>query len=70
MIECCRDCNERHIGCHSTCNRYIKEKYIHEREKFERGFERRIVGGIYEQRSIAINKILKHRRKGSKIYED
>lgn len=25
MITCCRNCSERHIGCHSACQRYIKE---------------------------------------------
>lgn len=25
-IKCCKDCKERHIGCHSDCDRYNKEK--------------------------------------------
>lgn len=25
-IKCCKDCTERHIGCHSDCDRYNKEK--------------------------------------------
>ena len=28
MILCCKDCQERAINCHSTC-----EKYLHEVEK-------------------------------------
>jgi len=25
-ISCCKDCKERHLGCHSKCERYIKQK--------------------------------------------
>ena len=25
-IECCRDCQKRHAGCHSTCDDYKREK--------------------------------------------
>ena len=26
IIKCCKDCNDREIGCHGKCERYIKEK--------------------------------------------
>ena len=26
----CRDCTERHINCHATCERYKAEKAVHE----------------------------------------
>ena len=38
-IECCRTClpesegGKRHIGCHGTCEEYIKAKSQHEDEK-------------------------------------
>lgn len=25
-IHCCKDCPDRHVGCHATCETYIKEK--------------------------------------------
>ena len=25
-IRCCYGCEERKVGCHSTCERYLKEK--------------------------------------------
>jgi len=25
-IRCCKGCHERELGCHSVCERYIKEK--------------------------------------------
>lgn len=24
-ITCCKDCTERHIGCHGSCQRYLDE---------------------------------------------
>lgn len=29
----CKDCTERHIGCHSDCDRYNKEKSEIEKNK-------------------------------------
>lgn len=28
---CCKDCRDRHIGCHADCSRYLQAK--EEREK-------------------------------------
>ena len=25
-ITCCKDCTERVLGCHSTCERYLEQK--------------------------------------------
>ena len=25
-ITACRDCKERHVGCHGTCEKYIRER--------------------------------------------
>ena len=29
MITSCYQCTERHVGCHSTCEKYIQEKTAH-----------------------------------------
>lgn len=36
-VTCCHDCQEREIGCHSTCKKYIEETEMHlmEREKIK-----------------------------------
>lgn len=26
IIRCCKDCDDRVIGCHATCERYLGEK--------------------------------------------
>ena len=30
MIRTCKNCTERHVGCHSTCKTYKLEKQRHE----------------------------------------
>ena len=25
-IKCCKDCPDRHVGCHGTCEKYKKER--------------------------------------------
>lgn len=32
-IKCCKDCTKRHIGCHSDCERYNKEKSDNDKYK-------------------------------------
>lgn len=32
-IKCCRGCEERSPGCHSTCEKYIQERSEYEKEK-------------------------------------
>lgn len=36
MIYACKDCHDRQVGCHSTCEKYIEQKDIHEKEKAEK----------------------------------
>lgn len=33
MIRCCKDCDERHIGCHGECEKYRAESQTHRAEK-------------------------------------
>lgn len=30
-ITCCRDCPDRHMGCHSICEKYIAERSAHKK---------------------------------------
>lgn len=34
-IKCCYKCEERHVGCHSTCERYIEESKVIEKQRKE-----------------------------------
>lgn len=29
----CKDCNKRHLGCHSECEVYLKDKKVHDELK-------------------------------------
>lgn len=32
-VYCCKDCQERFIGCHATCEKYIAQNAAHLEEK-------------------------------------
>lgn len=34
-IRCCMKCTDRTVGCHSTCERYLKEKAEWEQKKLD-----------------------------------
>lgn len=39
-MACCKDCTERVLGCHSTCERYINECEERERLKqMQKGYQ-------------------------------
>ena len=47
MITCCKDCTERHLGCHSKC-----EKYINQKKEAEKIKEKRIQENNYSDASF------------------
>lgn len=49
-ITVCRDCQERFLGCHSTCVRYQQEKVKNEEFKHKIRLEREIFDFSKEQR--------------------
>lgn len=36
VIKCCRNCQERQGDCHAKCEKYKREKSVHEAERQER----------------------------------
>ncbi len=32
-FKCCKDCNDRFVGCHSECSKYLKAKEEHKVQK-------------------------------------
>lgn len=38
----CKDCPDRHIGCHAECEKYQRERAEHEQIKAKRNAERDI----------------------------
>lgn len=45
-MNCCLNCLDRHLGCHSDCTRYIEAKKLHEEEK-EKIRVAKMISGIY-----------------------
>lgn len=61
-IKCCKDCDDRSVGCHSTCARYIEEKEIHQKKKAEIDKNNR-VNDEYIQYAINSSKNMKRRKR-------
>ena len=65
-ITCCKDCPDRHIGCHATCERYLEQKATLE-EEADRAREYKLVDIEYSKLSKdhlcrKIKKKIHHRR--------
>lgn len=56
MIYSCKDCGDRHPGCHGTCEKYKADKAQHDEMKAKMEFEKKIDAGLYKQRERAIRK--------------
>ena len=60
-VTCCHDCQEREVGCHSTCKKYIEENeaYVNEREeiKAKRHKESVILSAIIDGK----RRVMRHR---------
>lgn len=61
-IKCCNDCDDRSVGCHSTCTRYLEEKEIHQKKKAEIDKNNR-VNDEYIQYAINASKNMKRRKR-------
>ena len=55
-IYSCKDCGNRHPGCHGHCETYKKEKAEHEEQKAVENQRKYVQQGLYNQRSVAIRK--------------
>lgn len=63
LIRCCKDCPDRHLACHDTCERYKQEHREYQAEK-EVYCKDRNKGYEYDDfRAEQIRKAQKHRRK-------
>lgn len=49
-IKCCFKCTERSLGCHSTCERYLKEKENIHKIYEAKAHEHSVLDGIYRRR--------------------
>lgn len=49
-IKCCFKCIERYVGCHSHCERYLKEKDELHKVYEKRLEERKVIDSIFRRR--------------------
>lgn len=62
----CKDCENRFPGCHSQCEKYKAERAEYDKRKAKYDRERGIDYGLYQQRTDAVNKALKDKKRGGK----
>lgn len=60
-ITCCKDCTDRHAGCHATCEKYNQQKTELDAIKAERRKQYEINSGLNAYRYEGINKVMSNR---------
>lgn len=48
-VKCCYMCEDREVGCHSTCSRYIEEKQLAAEEKAAVEKKKRELRSLYRR---------------------
>lgn len=62
-MKCCFNCEDRQVGCHSECERYLKAKAERDEEREKRRSEK---NAYYDMECYVVNKSykrMKNRRK-------
>ena len=54
----CKGCGNRYPGCHGNCETYKAERAEYDKLKEKHDFEKKINGGLYQQRDKAVHKII------------
>lgn len=62
QITCCKDCPDRHPGCHGSCEKYKAQRAEYDAKKAECMEKYNIAAGLYEQRTNAVFKAYAKRR--------
>lgn len=61
-ITCCRNCKNRSIGCHSTCEVYIQQAEEYHALKAKADKRKYVHGYLYQQRTERVIKANKRKR--------
>lgn len=62
MIYSCKNCTERHVGCHATCPKYIHDKEKWDKPKAQIAKDREGWCAAEEQHQRSVWKALKRRK--------
>lgn len=58
----CKDCEDRKVGCHSTCRKYIEQSEQYKKENAEI-YKQRSIDGLQKKRAVESAIRMKKRRK-------
>lgn len=59
-ITCCKDCPDRHPGCHGKCEKYIQQRSEYDAEKSAFMKKQEVQNRLTQQTIDTINKTTKH----------
>lgn len=70
MTKICLNCQERHIGCHSSCEKYINAKAAHDAKLNEKNKKKYQENQYYDYKNNAVLKAKRRRGLGlnGKVY--
>lgn len=57
MVCSCLNCKDRHIGCHSECEKYIAFKKEHDTIKEKINHEKKLISDYYGMKERKYNKL-------------
>lgn len=68
----CKDCPDRSIGCHSSCEKYLKYVEIHDKERAEIHHKKRLenlgFGAPYREAKTLRNLTIADRHREAKVF--
>ena len=67
-FDCCINCQNRYPGCHDHCAAYLSRWICREAELEAVRQERKISGVLYEQRTAAVTRATRKRKKRGRQY--
>lgn len=63
-IKCCHECPNRHVGCHSTCEIYIKERAALDEHNRQRNAANEISNAVFKTQYNGLKKSKKPKERG------
>lgn len=66
MIRCCKDCEQKHGGCHAACETYKQERKAYDEQMEAVRKQRLITQGLYAQKDRAIIQAMRRAKHAKK----
>lgn len=59
----CKDCKDRFVGCHSSCDKYKEFRINLDEEREKTREEKKMIYALYENRTKRVEKALKKKNR-------